>query len=78
MDGGFQGREHVITPWSKPPKRSLTKRQAQYNDGHSFIRSRGMLPTTHNDVQHLHRRARICGVVLMGGVQEHVPQAWGQ
>lgn len=43
MDGGFPGREHVITPWSKPPKKPMLKAHAQYNDGHSFIRSRGLI-----------------------------------
>lgn len=37
MDGGFQGREHVVTPWFKPPRKPMTKKMSQYNDGHSFI-----------------------------------------
>lgn len=43
MDGGFRGLEHVITPWTKPPKKPMPRNHKQYNDGHSFIRSRGML-----------------------------------
>ena len=39
MDGGFRGREHVVTPWPKPPKKQMPKYMTQYNDGHSFIRS---------------------------------------
>lgn len=42
MDGGFQGRDHVITPWPKPPKKAMPRKKAEYNDGHGFIRSRGL------------------------------------